>query len=594
MEAQREQGLEPPAIGLRSGWSEVLAEIHARTAHRFVRAEVRERVGRYLVGLLDRVERKNSWQLAEALGETGPQGIQRLLNGAVWDAEGVRDDLRRFVVEQLADPTSGVLIVDETGFLKKGKHSCGVARQYTGTAGGTENAQLGVFLAYASEKGVAFIDRALLSATDLDARSTPPSRSGHSQADALRHQDRAGQADAGAGLRCAGARLLDRRRLGLWALGGVPRVVREAGARLRADAPEDDRRRVPGASRACGATGRAHPRGGLGGNLPCFSCRRRPRCPSRSRGTQPHQWVCLALSTPCPAGKRRWLLIRRSPEDPSDLAFSLAYGPAATTVPELVRVAKVRWAIEEGFAQAKGEVGLDHYEVRTWQAWRRFITLSLLAHAALVVLRTRAVAAEADAAAAQQADRQKRGCHPPHPRSSRSRCPKSAGACWRCAKRRSGGPSAWAGRSGDAPTKRWPPAVTPPSGHGACAGKSAPVPGALVRPPSHRSWWGGRLRTPNGSASCRCSRRSVRRRGVHAMTTAPCCMASCRCCAAARRGARCRRSTASGRLRTSAIGSGVRTGAGRTSWRPWTFQRRPAPHLREWRSVTVGIVLGGW
>jgi SRSO17 transposase len=161
MEAQREQGREPPASGLRSGWSEVLAEIHARTAHGFVRAEVRERVGRYLVGLLDRVERKNSWQLAEALGETGPQGIQRLLNGAVWDAEGVRDDLRRFVVEQLADPTSGVLIVDETGFLKKGKHSCGVARQFTGTAGGTENAQVGVFLAYASAKGVAFIDRAL-------------------------------------------------------------------------------------------------------------------------------------------------------------------------------------------------------------------------------------------------------------------------------------------------------------------------------------------------------------------------------------------------------------------------------------------------
>jgi SRSO17 transposase len=161
MEAQREQGLEPPASGLRSGWSEVLAEIHARTAHRFVRAEVRERVGRYLVGLLDRVERKNSWQLAEALGETGLHGIQRLLNGAVWDAEGVRDDLRRVVVEHLADPTSGVLIVDETAFLKKGKHSCGVARQSTGTAGGTENAQVGVFLADASAKGVACIDRAL-------------------------------------------------------------------------------------------------------------------------------------------------------------------------------------------------------------------------------------------------------------------------------------------------------------------------------------------------------------------------------------------------------------------------------------------------
>jgi SRSO17 transposase len=140
---------------------EVLAEIQARTAPRFARAEGRERAGRYLVGLLDRVERKNGWQLAEAIGETGPQGVQRLLNTAVWDAEGVRDELRGYVVDALGERASGVLIVDETGFLKKGTHSCGVARQYTGTAGTTTNAQVGVFLTYASAKGAAFIDRAL-------------------------------------------------------------------------------------------------------------------------------------------------------------------------------------------------------------------------------------------------------------------------------------------------------------------------------------------------------------------------------------------------------------------------------------------------
>jgi SRSO17 transposase len=149
--------VEPPAIGR---WSEALAEIQARIAPRFARAEVRERVGRYLVALLDRVERKNGWQVAEAIGETGPQGVQRLLNAAVWDADGVRDDLRAYVVDALGDRASGVLIVDETGFLKKGTHSCGVARQYTGTAGTTSNAQVGVFLTYASAKGAAFIDRA--------------------------------------------------------------------------------------------------------------------------------------------------------------------------------------------------------------------------------------------------------------------------------------------------------------------------------------------------------------------------------------------------------------------------------------------------
>lgn len=158
MEERESLGSELPSL---NRWSEALAEIQARIAPRFARAEVRERVGRYVVGLLDRVERKNGWHLAEAIGETGPQGVQRLLNAAVWDTEGVRDDLRRYVVDALGDGASGVLIVDETGFLKQGRHSCGVARQYTGTAGTTSNAQVGVFLAYASAKGTAFVDRAL-------------------------------------------------------------------------------------------------------------------------------------------------------------------------------------------------------------------------------------------------------------------------------------------------------------------------------------------------------------------------------------------------------------------------------------------------
>ena len=112
------------------------------------------------MSLLGRVERKNGWQLAEGIGEANPQGVQRLLNSANWDAEAVRDDLREYVVEHLGDEESGVLIADETGFLKKGEKCVGVARQYTGTAGDTVNCQVGVFLAYASKKGAAFIDRA--------------------------------------------------------------------------------------------------------------------------------------------------------------------------------------------------------------------------------------------------------------------------------------------------------------------------------------------------------------------------------------------------------------------------------------------------
>ena len=142
-------------------WSAHLEELHSRIANRFLRAEVRQRAYRYLTGLLADVRRKNSWQMAEAIGEARPRGVQHLLNDACWDPDAVRDDLREYVVEHLADERSGVLIVDETGFLKKGKKSVGVAPQYTGTAGKKENAQVGVFLCYASEKGAAFIDRAL-------------------------------------------------------------------------------------------------------------------------------------------------------------------------------------------------------------------------------------------------------------------------------------------------------------------------------------------------------------------------------------------------------------------------------------------------
>lgn len=121
-------------------WFDVFTDLSERIAHRFARSEVRQRLRRYLFGLLDRVERKNGWQLAEAIGDTDPQGVQRLLRVARWDCDGVRDDLRDYVLTHLGDDTSGVLIIDETGLLKKGSKSCGVARQYPGTAGDTVNA----------------------------------------------------------------------------------------------------------------------------------------------------------------------------------------------------------------------------------------------------------------------------------------------------------------------------------------------------------------------------------------------------------------------------------------------------------------------
>src|SRR5829696_71579 len=140
-------------------WARELERLHGRIAHRFRRAEPRRRSLAYLKGFAASVERKNGWQMTEAVGDSTPDGVQRLLNQAEWDAEEVRDDLREYVVERFADERA-VLVVDETGFLKKGTKSAGVQPQYSGTAGKKENCQIGVFLCYASEKGAAFVDRA--------------------------------------------------------------------------------------------------------------------------------------------------------------------------------------------------------------------------------------------------------------------------------------------------------------------------------------------------------------------------------------------------------------------------------------------------
>lgn len=244
---------EPDAI---ARWSETLEALHQRIAHRFARVEVRERVRRYLVGLFDRVERKNGWQLAEAIGECGAKGVQRLLTAATWDVEAVRDDLRDYVVEHLADEASGILIVDETGFLKKGAKSCGVARQYTGTAGDTVNCQVGVFLAYASHKGAGFIDRALYLPREWSE-----------------DQDRRAEAGIPAGMCFASkitlAELMLARAFAAgvparWVvadsfatIGRVPSLAGGARPALRGDDPTDERNRLSRATHPRRASGRA-------------------------------------------------------------------------------------------------------------------------------------------------------------------------------------------------------------------------------------------------------------------------------------------------------------------------------------------------
>jgi len=365
--------VEPTAVGR---WSEALEELHGRIAQRFARSEARERVRRYLMGLLGRVERKNGWQLAEAIGEAEPQGVQRLLNAAKWDADLVREDLRDYAVEHLGDEGSGVLVVDETGFLKKGAKSVGVARQYTGTAGDTVNCQVGVFLAYASKKGAAFVDRALYLpkewAQDIDRRTEAGVPEGVRFADKLklakRLLERAFEANVPASWvvadsfygRSHGFRSwLEKRGCPYAVMVPKTNAVRYRGRRKKIERLVE---RLPEDAWALMAPA------GEG--------------PDRRR---PWEWACLELHGDPEKGMGRWLLVRRSPEDPEDVAFYQVYGPEGTSPAKLVDVCHKRWKVEDCFAEAKGEVGLDHYEVRRWDAWHRYVTLCLLAHAFLVV-----------------------------------------------------------------------------------------------------------------------------------------------------------------------------------------------------------------
>ena len=195
---------------------------------RFPRSETRDRVRAYLIGLLGPVQRKNAWQVAEQIGDADPYGVQYLMGRSDWDPDAVRDDLRAYVVETLGDPDA-VLILDETGFLKKGTKSAGVARQYTGTAGRIENAQVGVFLAYASRHGTAFLDRALYLPKEWTDDPRAVRGGGRPRGDRLRHQAPTGQADARAGVRGRGARGLGHRRRGLRSDGDLRRWLEKEG-----------------------------------------------------------------------------------------------------------------------------------------------------------------------------------------------------------------------------------------------------------------------------------------------------------------------------------------------------------------------------
>jgi SRSO17 transposase len=363
-------------------WSAYLEELHSRIANRFLRPEVRQRAYCYLSGLLAEVGRKNSWQMAEAIGQARPRGVQHLLNDARWDPDAVREDLPEYVVEHLGDEENGVLIVDETGFLKKGEKSVGVARQYTGTAGKRENCQVGVFLCYASEEGAAFVDRALYLPKEWIDDPWRLSEAGV--------PEEVGFSTKGQLAKAMVNRAFEAGIPARWVVADTVYGMRRG---LRGWLEEKGRSYVMAVSSSKGVYHEGHHRrvGKVAQSLPEQSWTR-ASAGKGTKGERLYDWACLALpeSGTYREGVRagRWLLMRRSITDPEEIAYYLCYGPSHTDVHELIRIAGRRWTIEDCFEAAKGEVGLDEYEVRKWEGWHRHVTLCLLAHAYLAVVRS--------------------------------------------------------------------------------------------------------------------------------------------------------------------------------------------------------------
>jgi SRSO17 transposase len=357
-----------------AAWRAGFDEVFARIARRFAQACSRKRARAYLLGLLSRTERKNGWTIAEFAGDATPDGMQRLLNFYSWSADEVRDDLRGYVTAAIGD-AGGVLIPDETGFLKKGTKSAGVARQYSGTAGRIENCQVGVFLAYAVPGGGrALIDRELyLPQAWTDDRG------------------RCRQAGIGDDVAFATKPELARQMIDRAVAAGTPFGWVAADEVYGQHTPlrdwlEQQRVRfvlaVPKSFTVATAAGRmrAHE---LAARVPAAGWQQ-VSCGQGAKALRYYGWALIATTSP-----QHHLLVRRSLTPDSqgerELAFFTCHAPAGTTLAEIVTVAGTRWAVEECFQAAKNETGLDHYQVRRYDAWYRHATRSMLALAFLQV-----------------------------------------------------------------------------------------------------------------------------------------------------------------------------------------------------------------
>ncbi len=358
-------------------WRRSLLQMHARLASYFARPEPYERLLRFVQAILSSVERKNGWQVAEHAREATPYGMQRLLSQAVWDTDGVRDEVRTFALEHLGT-SEAIVAVDETSFPKRGKHSAGVKKQYCGTTGQVQNCQVGVFLSYITARGHTLIDRALYLPQEWTENPARCQEAGIPDHIAFRtkpelaiqmlarlHQARVpvdwvvadsvygGQLELRTWLEThhycyVGAVACDEPVVLEVPAGGVRRLeVREVAALLPANAWQ------------------------------------RLSMSEGSKGPRLFDWACVPLLHQGRDDGWHSLLIRRSCDPPLDLAYALVFAPPDTLLLAKVTAWGGRWRIEEDFEQGK-DLGLDHYEVRSFVGWYRHITLVMLALAFLV------------------------------------------------------------------------------------------------------------------------------------------------------------------------------------------------------------------
>ena len=384
---------EPSAVaaGVRVAagrWEAEFGSAVGRISGRFARREPFAHARDLVAGLVAPLERKNCWTIAEHAGHSSPHGLQHLLGRAVWDADGARDDVRSYVLDHLADP-GAVLVLDETGDLKKGTATVGVQRQYTGTAGRIENAQVAVYLTYAAPGGHAFIDRALYlpkswcEAPDRRARAGVPDEIEFATKPQLAGAmiDRAVAAGTPAawvaGDEVYGGDKMLRATIRGHQLGYVMQIAANR--------------------QVATAAGKVAARD-LAADLPATAWQTYS-AGTGSKGHRYYSWTLIDINPePEPAdakdtakdtgaGGEQMLLVRRN-DATGELAYHLCHAPRPTPMHTLVRVAGQRWRIEENFQAAKGHVGLDQHQVRRWDSWHRWTTLAMLAHAFLTVLAT--------------------------------------------------------------------------------------------------------------------------------------------------------------------------------------------------------------